>query len=48
MVMTLKIKQDVKQSGYFYCSAASQQMAISHFAIYVRDMETCETLGKDG
>ncbi len=45
--MTIKIRCRIKQSGYFYCEAASTHMNISHFAVYVLDMQTCDRLAKE-
>jgi hypothetical protein len=41
ITMTFMIKHEVVQNGYTYCREASRHRNLSHFAVYVQDMETC-------
>ncbi len=42
--MTIKIKKDINLNGYVYCEKASKHMTISHFAVYVKNIKTCQEL----
>lgn len=47
LMMTAAIKFQLTRNGYTYCKAASYDMNISHFSVYVLDMETCRELAGD-
>ncbi len=42
--MTKSIKHNILQNGYSYCEGVSKHMKISHFAVYVRNNDTCRKL----